>query len=74
MSFLCSQNKPAEGRQLLDRRRLETAHFKYAILVVANWYGINLTTKLQFSPDLNETLQEFTPFYHELFHQHYAGL
>lgn len=63
----CCQNKPVDGRELLDRRRLKTAHFKYAILVVAKWYQMDIEV---FHPDLNETLQEFTPFYHKAFHQH----
>lgn len=66
-------NHPAGRRQRLDRRRLETAHFRYALLVVASWYSADIPMP-KFLPDLNLTLLEFTPLYHKAFHSHYSGL
>lgn len=60
------------GRQKLDRRRLETAHFRYAILLVQLWYP-DITPRVYFYPDMNKTLSQFTPIYHIAFHKKYSG-
>lgn len=64
----------AQDRQKLDRRRLETAHFRYAMLVVAMWYPSDIGSEVKFAPDINETLLEFTPLYHLAFHRTHSGL
>lgn len=62
-----------DGRRLkLDRRRLETAHFRYAMLVVASWYPTDLPMPT-FGSDIGMTLLEFTPLYHKAFHSNYSG-
>ena len=45
----------------LDRRRLSSAHFKYAILQVASWYPGDLNVSdIVFSTDVYQTLLDFT--------------
>lgn len=61
-------------RERLDRRRLEAAHFKYAILNVTTWYPSDLSSEVIFSPDLQPTLLEFTPLYQQAFHKKYSGM
>ena len=68
--FYCS----AQSRLKLDRRRLEAAHFKYAILKITCWYADKMESKVIFSPDLNETLLQFIPLYQHLFHTKYSGI
>lgn len=57
----------------MDRRRLETAHFRYAILVVTKWYPSAIDPGVRFYPEINDTLLEFTPMYHLAYHQKYSG-
>ena len=59
-------------RMKMDRRRLEHAHFRYAMLNVAEWYqGF---AKILFTPDQAErTLLEFTPLYLKAFYENYSG-
>lgn len=57
----------------MDRRRLEAGHIKYAILTVATLYPVEINSPITFSPDLNETLLEFTPTYQTAFHKKYSG-
>lgn len=64
----------ALSRLKLDRRRLEAAHFKYAILNITSWYADKMESKVTFSPDLNETLLQFIPVYQRLFHTKYSGI
>lgn len=66
-----ARDKPLE-RSKLDRRRLEAAHFKYAVLTVASWYHDDIPT-IAFSPDLHSTLLEFTPSFQRAFHKKYSG-
>lgn len=60
-------------RVRLDRRRLEAAHFKYAVLHVASWYPGDIEREVMFSPDLHQTLLEFTPGFQQAFHKKYSG-
>ena len=61
-------------RQLLDRRRLEDAHLKFACLQIAKWYPQSFKHhNLVFTPSLNETLQKLTPVYHEAFLGFYSS-
>lgn len=61
-------------RLKLDRRRLEAAHFKYAMLKVASWYPKDIDPEITFSPDLKDTLLEFTPVFQHAFHKKYSGI
>lgn len=63
----------ATARERLDRRRLETAHFRYAILVVTKCYHGDIDPGVRFYPEINETLLGFTPIYHLAFHRKYSG-
>lgn len=56
----------------LDRRRLEAAHFRYAILNVLSWYPDTIK-RITFSSDLKETLLQFFPVYQRAFHVKYSG-
>lgn len=55
----------------LDRRRLEEAHFKFAVLKILKWY--EMTVKIVFSSK-NETLPKFLPIYQHAFHAKYSGI
>ena len=59
----------------IDRRRLEHAHFRYAILKVTKWYRDLAITKVLFTSDQAEgTLLEFTPLYLKAFYENYSGM
>lgn len=61
-------------RSKLDRRRLLSAHFKYAILQVASWYPGDLSVSdIVFSTDVYQTLLDFTPRFQNVFHRKYSG-
>ena len=57
----------------LDRRRLEAAHFKYAILTVVSWYPDQIDSEIRFSSDLQDTLLQITPLFQHAFHKKYSG-
>ena len=63
-------------RMKMDRRRLEHAHFRYAMLTVAQWYpGTFNVNKVLFTCDQSETtLTEFTPLYLKAFYEKYSGV
>ena len=61
-------------RLKMDRRRLECAHIRFAILKVARWYPDCFTIEnIMFSGNESITLQEFVPLYQKTFHQKYSG-
>jgi len=58
----------------MDRRRLEHAHIRYAVLNVAEWYHNFDVKKILFTSDQSEkTLQEFTPLYMKAFYEMYSS-
>ena len=58
----------------IDRRRLEHAHIRYAILNVAEWYCNFNVKSITFTSDQAETtLQEFTPLYAKAFYELYSS-
>jgi len=58
----------------MDRRRLEHAHIRYAILNVAEWYQNFEVKNILFTPDQAETtLNEFTPLYTKAFYELYSS-
>ena len=62
-------------RSQMDRRRLECAHIRYAILKVVQWYSRDLNVeKISFHNNPSSTLLEFTPIYQKLFHHKYSGI
>jgi len=62
-------------RMKMDRRRLEHAHFHYAMLNVAGWYkGFNIKKVLFTSDQAERTLLEFTPLYLKAFYENYSGM
>lgn len=61
-------------RQKLDRRQLECAHFKYAVLRVAGWYPHAFPHPITFYPDIKDTLVNVTPGYQKAFHSFYSGI
>ena len=61
-------------RKKSDRRRLECAHFKYAVLQVAGWYPRSFSQPISFYPDIKETLVNVTPGYQKAFHTFYSGM
>lgn len=62
------------SRLRMDRRRLECAHVRYAMLRVVQWYPCDLnTSKILFHSNPTLTLLEFTPLFQALFHRTYSG-
>jgi hypothetical protein len=61
-------------RSKLDRRRLEEAHFRYAILNVVRWYPDQILTEAIFMPDMKDTLSKFFAAYQHAFHSKYSGI
>ena len=59
------------GRLQLDRRRLEDAHFQYAILRVASWYNFDLAS-LPLHGSTQETILCVVNSYHEAFMKKYS--
>ncbi len=57
----------------LDRRRFETAHLKYAVLMTHRRYPMIATCPIAMTTDVTDTLQKFTPIFYEAFCQRYAG-
>ena len=63
-----------DSRLRMDRRRLECAHIRYAMLRVVQWYTYDLiTSKVLFHSNPSLTLLEFTPLFQALFHHTYSG-
>ena len=54
---------------MLDRRRLEEAHFKYAALRIASWYHQRSLLR----PKFNDILEQFLPHYQKAFDKKYSG-
>ena len=66
------QEVSVKNRLQLDRRRLEAAHLKYAILQVNTRFQL-LEANIAIESDISSTLKEFTPIYYKSFAQRYAG-
>lgn len=64
--------KGDEIRACLDRRRLEEAHLKYAILLVYRNYPEHFPS-WKVSRDVRIKLGEVSPIYYKAFSTHYAG-
>ena len=63
-----------ENRASLDRRRLEDAHIKFAVLQIMMWYSKSMSSKdFPLMSDMNSVLQTFTSKYYEIFTAQYAG-
>ena len=61
-------------RLRMDRRRLESAHIRYAILRVIQSYPDQLSVaSTVFHSNTSATLLEFTPTFQRLFHEKYSG-
>ena len=59
----------------MDRRRLEAAHLKYALLqTVAEYPNIFSDSDMVVSTDIQETLQQFTFKYYSGFQNGYSGI
>ena len=82
--ILCSKNLHVYGtymysrsilaRLMLDRRRLEDAHFQYAILKVALWYPSSFKlTDLPLHGPTRETLLHMSDLYYGAFMKKYSG-
>ena len=61
-------------RYRLDRRRVEAAHFQFAVLQVASWYPHQLElTKLRLHGGIDATLSSVVASYHGLFMAQYSS-
>ena len=72
-SLYSDQPKRME-RKHLDRRRLEAAHFKFAVLCITSWYSSDIKQSPVFSSDHQKDLLKFTPIYQQAFHKKYSGI
>jgi len=57
----------------LDRRRLESAHLKYAMLSLQRLYPELLTVPVIVTGEVKETVMKFTPYFYKAFCSRYAG-
>ena len=74
MKHLCREMKALVERQKLDRRRLEAAHFQFAVLHVAIWYPQHITiSELPLHSALLDTLPKVVAVYHGAFMEKYAS-
>ena len=64
----------SDGRHKMDRRRFETAHFKYAVLKVATRYPNTFQTSPTINTTLSETIDDVTPQYYNAFTLRYSGI
>ncbi len=63
-----------ESRASLDRRRLEDAHLKLAVLQIISWYPESLHIQdIPLTSDVNAVLARFTGIYYNQFTAKYAG-
>lgn len=61
-------------RYLMDRRRVEAAHFQFAILQVASWYPhVFDLCKLPLHSAVDDTLNSVVSIYHGTFMAQNAG-
>ena len=63
-------------RQPLDRRRLESAHFLYAVLSIVQEHpeDFSLTDINIHHGDIDQILDDVTPKYHNIFSKIYSGI
>ena len=71
--YFCSYHS-LQDRLLLDRRRLEYAHFLFAALKVCRWYQPELQPLQLQLGELDKMMLELVPFYHSAFSKKYAGM
>ena len=64
--------KTLTKRRLLDRRRLEDAHFQYANLRVAAWYNLKLSD-LPLHGATKDTLLRISSTFYKSFMTKYSG-
>ncbi len=69
---LSPQEEAVMQRLKLDRRRLEDAHLKYAMIKVSKRY-LPESTHWTMKSDLFSSLNDFTPTYFNWFTSKYAG-
>lgn len=58
----------------LDRRRLENAHLKYAVLTTQSRYPSTAVGLIPMHTDISSTLADFTVRFYKAFSQRYPGL
>ena len=73
--YVCRQttNHGDEVRACLDRRRLEEAHLRYAIVMVYRDYPGQFTS-WKVSCDIRITLEKVSSVYYKAFSARYAGI
>ena len=69
---LCFQFRN-DSRFKLDRRRLEAAHLKYAVLIMAKYPDIRKHKGPTISISLSEAIEDATPMFYKEFMSKYAG-
>ena len=74
MLYLHCNCSNLKNRIKLNRRRLEAAHLKYAVLVTAtNYPDLFGLSDVEVYPDVREKLQHITPKYYSGFKSRYLG-
>lgn len=69
--YLLSYSRTVYNRACLDRRRLEEAHLKYAVLCVYQRYP-HYFTRLSIDLCIRQTLEDITPLFYRAFSARYA--
>lgn len=64
------------SRLQLDRRRLEAAHLRYAVLSISSQFNLPTAdhAHITLESDIYQTLKVFTPTYFKAFTSKYAGI
>ena len=57
----------------LDRRRLESAHLKYAMLRLQSRHPLTSKIPIKMTSDVSDMLQKFTPVFYEAFSKAFSG-
>ena len=60
------------ARASLDRRRLEEAHLKYAVLRVYKWYP-KLFPVMTMASSIQQILEDMTPTFYRAFSMYYSS-
>lgn len=74
ITYVYNSETALTKRLKMDKRRLEDAHFCFAMLNIVQWYSDDLDiTEIIFSSDMSKTLLQFTPIFQKLFYSKYSG-
>ena len=61
-------------RLKMDRRRFESAHLKYSMLVIRSQYSDLSTFLVTMTADVGDMLKSFTPLFYKFFSEIYSSM